>query len=413
MNKILFVLHVAVILLMNIISKPILAVILFYRLNVRYRNLRELYTTRGPFLILPNHTNQWDPFILSFIVPRPIHWVASDGAFRDSMLKVLMLLGGAIPKIKEQSDLLTLQKVKRAITMRHSAGIFPEGEQTWDGRSLHLIPATAKLIRYLKVPVIAPIIKGGYLTKPRWAWGIRRCRIEVHFKRIIDLEEVATMKLAEIEQRLKGAITQDDYSWQKKTMVPIAGEKRAENLELALYACPSCEGIGTMTSKGNTLTCQCAYSVEIDRYGFFDFRDKKPVFNSPRDWIDWQKSMLLEKIKDKIDRTESHSEYNTVLLRDSDIRLMTAKRAMPMRTVHQGEVRMYQNRLEVGNIGSEIRIFPLREITAVTTFKQQKFEFRYGKNQYRFVMPNRTVSGYKWEIAYKGLRQILVERDIW
>ncbi len=413
MNKISSILHAIVIVLMNVISKPILMVLMFLRLNVRYKNLREIYTTRGPFLLLPNHTNAWDPFILSFIIPRPIHWVASDGAFRDSLLKVLMLMGGAIPKIKEQSDLLTLQAVKQAITMGHAVGIFPEGGQTWDGCSLDLIPATAKLIRYLKVPVLVPIIQGGYLTKPRWAWGIRRCRIEVHFKRIINFEEIATLKLAEIEQRLKGAIVQDDYKWQKKAMVPIVGERRAEKLELAFYACPSCEEIGTMTSLGNTLTCQCGYLVSIDRYGFFNYLKDGPSFDSPRDWIEWQNFLLIEKFRDAINGMGEDLNGGPVLLQDSAIRLMMAKRAMPMRPIHQGDARLYPSRIEVGNIGGEIITFPLREISAVTTFKQQKFEFRYDKNQYRFAMPNRSISGYKWEIAYKGLRQILVERGAW
>lgn len=395
-----------IVVLMNIASKLPLAILMFFRLNVRYKNLRELYSTRAPFLVLPNHTNQWDPFILSFIVPWPIHWVASDGAFRDSILKTLMLLGGGIPKIKEQSDIITLQEVKKAIAMRHAAGIFPEGEQTWDGRSLPLIPATAKLVRYLKVPVLVPLIKGGYLTKPRWSWGIRRCRIEVYFQRIIDSNEIKTMKLAEIEQRLNAALLQDDYAWQKTVMVPIAGKRRAEHLELAYYACPSCEGIGTLVSAGNDLICDCGYAVHIDRYGFFQYPEDGPAFGTPNDWMKWQNTVLMNGIKGRIDRAALNGESKPVLLQDANITLMKAKRAMPMRPIHHGEARLYEDRIEIGNLGDRIETFPLRRMTAVTTFKQQKFEFRYEKTQYRFAMPNRSVSGYKWEVAYKGLRRL-------
>ena len=34
----------------------------------------------------------------------------------------------------------------------------------------------------MKVPVVVPLIKGGFLTKPRYSWLSRRCRIEVEFK---------------------------------------------------------------------------------------------------------------------------------------------------------------------------------------------------------------------------------------
>ncbi|OQX29566.1 MAG: hypothetical protein B0D92_03085 [Spirochaeta sp. LUC14_002_19_P3] len=413
MRIVLDIFHAIIIWMMNIVAKLPLAILMFIRLNVRYKNLRDIYTTRGPYLVLPNHTNQWDPFILSFIFPRPVHWVASDGAFRDSMLKAFMLLGGAIPKIKEQSDLITLNAIKRSISMGHCAGIFPEGEQTWDGRSLPLIPATAKLVRHLKIPVIIPIIKGGYLTKPRWAWGIRRCRIEVHLKRVINSSEIKSLKLSEIERRLRETIVQDDYAWQNSAKVPIAGEKRAEHLELAFFACPSCEGIGTLHSKGNSLACACGYSIYVDRYGFFQYPPEGPDFASPADWKNWQNAMLSEKIKDEIDQAELNGNSDPVLLRDANITLMKAKRAMPMRPIYRGEARLYKNRLEIGNEGCSAMVFPLKDISAVNTFKQQKFEFRFEKNQHRLAMPSRHVSGYKWEVAYKGLRRLLVERGLW
>ena len=412
MKTIITILHILSIAFMNLLSKFFLALLLPLKLNVRYRNLKAVYSTRGPFLMLPNHTNQWDPFILSFPILRPIRWVASDAAFRDTF-KFMMYMGGAIPKVKEQSDMITLQELKKAVALRHIGGIFPEGTQNWDGRSGELIPATAKLVRFLKVPVIVPVIKGGYLTKPRWTWGSRRCRIEVHFRRIIDAAEIKTIKLAEIERRIGEALTYDEYEWQKVTMAPIHSKRRAEHLELAHWACPSCEGIGTLSSEGNTLSCNCGYSLEVDRYGFFLYPGDGPSFAHPADWISWQNNMLIGIIREKLEASTFGGETDPVILRDSDVILKRGARAQPMQQVHSGEARLYRDRIEVGDIGREIRVFPLKETTAGNTFKQQKFEFRFEKAQYRFRFPNRSVSGYKWEIAYKGLRQELVERGEW
>ena len=261
--------------------------------------------------------------------------------------------------------------------------------------------------------MIVPIIKGGYLTKPRWSWNIRRCRIEVHYKRIIDGEEIKTMKLAEIERRINEALNHDEYEWQKENMVPIRSEKRAEHLELAHYLCPSCETIGNLKSEGNSLFCTCGYTVGVDRYGFFHYSEGGPSFESPRDWIKWQNSLLVDRIKDDLDAAANGGEADPVLLRDSNITLAKGVRAMPMMPILSGEVRLYRDRIEVGDIGGEVVSFILKEITAVNTFKQQKFEFRYEKAQFRFRFPTRNISGYKWEVAYKGLRNILVERGEW
>jgi len=408
MNIVKTVLFVLINALMNFISKFVLAVIIPLKLNVRYRNIKVVYSTPGPFVFLPNHTNQWDPFLLCFALLRPIRWVASDGVIRD-LVKHLIIWGGVIPKVKGQSDMITIEGLRKAIAMGYPVGIFPEGEQTWDGRTKELIPATAKLVRFLKVPVIVPIYHGGFLTKPRWSWQTRRTRIDVHFTRIIDREEIKTMKLAEIERRINEALKHDDYKWQKENMVPIRSSKRAEHLELAHYICPSCETVGNMRSKNNTLFCSCGYSVEIDRYGFFQYPAEGPSFDSPADWMTWQNRLLLDRIGDALDGKDA----DPVLLRDPDITLMRGERAGKMKPVLKGEARLYRDRIEVGDPGNETISFILKETTAANTFKQQKFEFRYEKKQFRLQQPNRSASGLKWEVAYNGLRNLLVERGEW
>ena len=132
-----------------------------------------------------------------------------------------------------------------------------------------------------------------------------------------------------------------------------------------------------------------------------------------RDWVKWQNRFLVDRIKDSLEAAAEGGDPDPVLLRDSDITLKKAERAMPMLQVQSGEARLYKDRIEVCDIGSEIISFQLRETTAANTFKQQKFEFRYEKAQYRFQPPNRSISGYKWEIAYKGLRNLLIERGEW
>lgn len=368
-------------------------------------NSRVVSSTRGPFLFLPNHTNQWDPFLISIVSWKPVRWVASDAVFRDTS-RLLLFAIGAIPKMKEQSDIITIEELRRAISLGFPVGIFPEGEQNWDGTTSEMIPATAKLVRLLKIPVIVPICKGAYLSKPRWAWKIRRTRVEIQYKRIIDSDEVGEMKLAEIDRRIKNAFKHDEYEWQRGKMAPIQSESRAEHLEIVHFLCPSCEEMGNLRSRGNILSCICGYHVKVDRFGFFSYPASGPAFESPHEWVIWQNRVLFDRIKEALDSDEP----DPVLLSDFGIALMKSRRAKKMTRVLFGEARLFCNRIEVN--GSEGRkvTFPLQEISAVNTFKQQNFEFRYRKSQYRLQPSSRSVSGYKWEKACKGLRELLIEQ---
>jgi len=412
MNSVKTILHVIAIGIMIFLSKFVLGIIIPFKFNVRYKNLRVVYSTHGSFILLPNHTCRWDPFILFFPMLRPIRWVAADAAFRNSA-KILMTIVGTIPKIKEQSDMTAIQSLKKAVSLGHIVGMFPEGNQTWNGETADIIPATAKLVRLLKIPVIVPLLKGGYLTNPRWSWTVRRSRIDIHYRKIIDADEIKTLKLVEIERRINDALSYDEYEWQKKQRIPIRSDIRAEHLELAHFICPSCETVGNMLSQGNQLFCSCGYVVMVDKYGFFIYPENGPSFEKPSHWMRWQSRFLIDRIRENLDEMRSGGNTDIVLLRDADVTLMMGKRALPMKAIHRGEARLYKNRLEIGNPGDEVSVFPLKETTAANTFKQQEFEFRFEKTQYRLKFPTRHVSGLKWEIAYKGLREIQVERGEW
>ena len=63
----------------------------------------------------------------------------------------------------------TIRKTKRIVQQGGSIGIFPEGNTSYSGQTVQILPATVKLIKMLKIPVIIMNIKGMYLSYPRWA----------------------------------------------------------------------------------------------------------------------------------------------------------------------------------------------------------------------------------------------------
>lgn len=68
-------------------------------LVVRYRVRFEaaaLDALEPPFLLVGNHTCNWDPFILSVPVRAPVHFLASDEYFRTPLLRFAFSLVGGI-----------------------------------------------------------------------------------------------------------------------------------------------------------------------------------------------------------------------------------------------------------------------------------------------------------------------------
>ena len=190
---------------------------------------RELFNTqKPPFAIIPNHVAMLDSLMVGSNVPQPIYWIASDGNMRTTFMRFVLKLVGTIPKSKYIPDLETINGIVEVIRKRKGViGIFPEGTATFDGHTQDLVPATGKLLKLLKVPVVTAIVKGAYYSMPRWSWTNRLGRVEIEFKLVIPAEEIKQLKADEIFMRLKGILEYDEAEWQKERQIPYSGKALA------------------------------------------------------------------------------------------------------------------------------------------------------------------------------------------
>lgn len=145
----------------------LLALVYGNYLRVMYRirlvNSEVLKTLRPPYVIVPNHVCMVDPFMIGSNIPVPVHWIASDGNMRTRIMRALLRLVGTIPKSKHIPDLQTINGIVEVIRKRKGVvGIFPEGTASFDGHTQALVPATGKLLKLLKVPVVTPVLKGAF-----------------------------------------------------------------------------------------------------------------------------------------------------------------------------------------------------------------------------------------------------------
>jgi 1-acyl-sn-glycerol-3-phosphate acyltransferase len=370
--------------------------------NIRAENRAIFKKIKPPYLILPNHSSLFDPFVLSGFVPEPVYFVTADGNLRSRFMKFVLSLVGAIPKTKVIPDIETVKDIMHIKNKGGVIGIFPEGQATWDGHTLPLFYSTAKLVRLLKVPVITAIIKGAYLSLPRWAWNRRRGELVISFKLGMTPEEIKGLSVDQIHERLNKLLEYDEFEYQKDRMIEYKSNRRAEHLELALFMCPSCGKIGTMKSRRNRFSCiNCGYRVRVNPFGFFEPRgeDTKLIFKTIREWSLWQEEAMEKFISER-----KKEQSAAPLFEDNLVAMLKGYRARPLKDFHTGRLSLYLDRIELVTLRNEKIVFPMSEIEGISVLKHHRLEF-YNKNVlYRANFPVKKISGLKWYSAVRAIK---------
>lgn len=248
---------------------------------------------KEPYIMLANHTFLFDVIHVPMIFKKPPFIIASRVLFKKNPTKFLVMqVAHVIAKSKGESDTKAVKDLLKAIKRGYPILIFPEGNTTFYGETGHIEQSTMKLIKKLKLDVITCNVKGGYLSKPRWATSPRKKRsISLSYELTISKNEFNGLSIEQISNKVKKALYNNDYSYQKKMMIEHPGRKLAEGIENAVYACPFCEGINTIETSGNTIKCsKCDRSGFIDKYGFINnFK-----FDNLIDWNNYQKKFSLK-----------------------------------------------------------------------------------------------------------------------
>ena len=369
--------------------------------NLKAENREVFRKVKPPFLILPNHPSVYDPFMLSGYVPQPVYFVTADGNLRSRVMKFLLSLVGAIPKSKAISDIETIKDIIYIKNKGGVIGIFPEGQSTWDGHTLPLLYSTAKLVKFLKIPVVTVVLKGAYLSLPRWAWNRRRGKLVISYELGLTPEKIKALSVDEIHKELTRLLEYDEYEYQKTHMIEYKSNRRAEHLELALFFCPSCGHIGTTRSRRNRFFCtQCGYRVRLNPYGFFEpKRGQELIFQTIREWSLWQEGAVERFVAEK-----KQEGSDSPLFEDNLVTMLKGYRSRPLKDFHTGKLSLYIDRIELLTLRNEVVSFPLSEVEGISVLKQHKLEFYFHNALYRVNFPMKKISGFKWYSLVRTLK---------
>ncbi len=352
----------------------------------------------GPFVLLGNHSNWYDPFILVAESDGPLYFVATEDLF--TLFPYGLFIGrlGAIPKVKFLPDLDTVKKLFAIRDAGHPVGIFPEGERNWDGRTLPFLPATLKLVRKLREPVAVVTLRGAHLSFPRWAIFPRRGKIVVDYRLIVSREEARSLSGEEVEARILAAFSHDDVEWNRGERVAFRGPFRTAGIEALLYLCPDCRGLGTIGwAMGARVRCRsCGAEHHLDMYGKLrrvghgvamvgsggDGLAPPPSFADTGSWVDWQKATLPGLLEGRAVGGEG-----SALLVEAGVRLYRRERAggkVRLALVSKGSLELFHDRISFAGKGESLD-FPLPELAGVNVIYRNYLDFASGGQLYRLV----------------------------
>jgi 1-acyl-sn-glycerol-3-phosphate acyltransferase len=325
------------------------------------------FRTHQPYIMLANHTFVFDVIHVPLRLRKVPFIVANQTLFKKNSTKFLVTqVAHVISKSKGQSDSSTVRDLIGAIKRGYPILIFPEGDTTFYGETGYIEPSTMKLIKKLEIDLITCNVRGGYLSKPRWALFKRKNRkIELHYERTLTAEQIKNMTVEEIEEVVKKALYYNAYDDQRTKMIKHPGKNLAHGLENVIYVCPHCQAINTIETEGGQIRCKsCQHEGHMDDYGFIHGF----VYDNLVDWNNYQKQ-FSEPLKQARLETSGNLSFFTEKVTD----------------IHEiGPIGLVYQKGELIISGSHQETIPLSEISNPTITMRRDLSFIH-EGQYYLI----------------------------
>jgi len=269
--------------------------------NVHYTFKKDIKKEKGPYIFISNHASRLDYIFTGVpMLPHRLNFVAGYNEFHRSHLAGVFNLLQVIPKKNFTPDSYTIKEVSRILKNNGRIIIFPEGMSSISGANQPVAIGTGKFLKHYKIPVYYSIIKGGYLTSPKYNLNDRCGKIEVEIDQMFTPEELSTLSPEEIEDIVNKKLYHDDYAWNKVQQNHYKiGENGAEHLEDLLFYCPKCKKQHTMRTKGNTIFCEeCGNGALLkDTYELVPFDENCVIPETQTAWFNLQREIIKKEVK--------------------------------------------------------------------------------------------------------------------
>ena len=344
----------------------------------------------GPYLVIANHTTDFDSIFLSMSFPKHMYFVASEHIFRLPLLRGLFhLLLNPIPKRKGGADVGTAMQMMRRLKKGANIALFAEGNKAFHGETGPIHPATATLVKNAGVTLITYRLTGGYFTSPRWAHTLRRGQVSGRPVNVYPPQTLAVMTQTQIAEAIARDIHEDAYARQAENPVRFKGKCLAEGIQNALYLCPKCLGFDTLRGQGDTLACGCGFTATYLDTGFL--AGPALPFHTLAAWGRWQHERLKEMLALQPDRPAFEHAQQTV------VRVLQNHSTVP---VAQGTLSLSRQGLVCGAF-----TLPLNQLFVLEIYGKNTVVFSDGQGNRYQVRSQTERSGLPYFETYELLRE--------
>ena len=115
---------------------------------------------RGPYLLVANHINWYDPPAIEFALGVPVRYMAKRELFAIPIIGFALWAAGNFPVRRGESDRRALETALRVLEAGRPIGFFPEGTRSKDGRMRRAKPGIGFLARRSGAPIVPIGVSG-------------------------------------------------------------------------------------------------------------------------------------------------------------------------------------------------------------------------------------------------------------
>ncbi len=343
-----------------------------------YEKAKDLPET---YIVLSNHTTDFDPIFVAMSFPKFMHFVASEHVARWKFLSTLINFAFApIWRYKGSVAASTVIDVFKKVKEKKNVALFAEGARTWDGVTGPILPSTGKMVKKARCGLVTYKIVGGYFASPRWSQSnTRKGYVHGAPVNIYTQEQLEEMTVDEINEAINRDLYEDAYERQMQEPKKYTGKDLAKYMENLLFICPTCGKIDTIQTHGNTVKCtSCNLSFIYNEYGMLT----GDTFKTAKELADWQKSEVEK------------AALTDAVYTASSGRLITVKKHEET-LVAEGPVTLSRTSLVCG----EMEI-PLSEISDMSIHGRRGLVFTAQKQYYELV-PSTEANALKFLWLYE------------
>ena len=384
----------------------IMTPVLKKKFNISFENIKP---GSSPYILIANHVCNYDPLLVGLSFKQPMYFVASDHLFRMGLLsRLIIFLVSPIPRVKATTETKTVLNIFKRLKDGHNVCIFAEGNSTFTGETGEIPKSIAKLAKRSGLTLITYRLRGGYFSFPRWSRNIRKGKMTGELAHEYSAEEMKNYTDDELDELIKKDLYVNAYDDQKKELIHYKGSVLAENLETALYCCPSCRQFATLKSSDDRLFCSCGLNLRYTDTGYLEpFNETSSpntvhpdfdYFNTITEWTSWQLDMLNNLVSEiKL------SDEDKVIFSDPGQTLLRTIRSIRNVPVVTGILSFYKDRLEISDGRGNDFVFSYADIQDMSIIVQMNIVFSLKSGETYEIHSSFPRSALKYLQLYKEL----------